>query len=218
MVRFIRSALRVLLGYVLACLTAGVVTTAFVHPLAEVVPVPSEPFLDLALLAAAHSAMFGFPFMLIAAAIGEWFAIRSLMFYLFVGCAIAALGFFTQFASEVTGQATILNRFAVTAFLTTGFCAAFIYWLVAGQFAGRREREKLIDMASILDDEAAPKTSRTSLARRLLKAREENPSVGLVYPAPTTVSASAPSPRAQDGFPDDDMPALLKKGRADRDE
>ena len=41
-----------------------------------------------------------------------------------------------QFESEVTGQPTILNAYALTAFITAGFVAGLAYWLIAGRKAG----------------------------------------------------------------------------------
>lgn len=141
--RFVGTLARIVFGLTLASLAAGLVTTLFVD-----IDVLSDPLdrlpktvgetIDLALLAATHIAIFASVFVLITAAIGEWFSIRALPFYLLVGVTIAFLGFSAQYASEVAGQPTILNNYAVKAFLTVGFFGGFVYWLAAGQFAGRR--------------------------------------------------------------------------------
>ena len=136
---------RVLTGFLLACLTAGLVTVLYVFPPSQMAALPANVFNEragqagiLALLAATHSAIFGAAFTLIAAVIGEWLSIRNVVYYLLAGTAIALLGFLAQFSSEVTGQPTILNNYALMAFLTAGFFAGVAYWLAAGQFAGGR--------------------------------------------------------------------------------
>ncbi len=142
--RFLSTLARVLFGFVLASLAAGLVTVLFVTTPVEVLNEPferlpktaSETF-DLALLAATHLGIFASVFVIIVALLSEVFSVRSLTFYLFAGIAIAMLGFTAQFQSEVAGQPTILNNYAIKAFLTIGFFGGFFYWLAAGQFAGR---------------------------------------------------------------------------------
>ncbi|RUP00187.1 hypothetical protein [Hyphomicrobium sp.] len=142
MLGFVRTLARIVFGWAVASLAAGLVTVLFVDidvlagPLDRLPKTLSETF-DLALLAATHIAIFASVFVLITAVISEWFSIRTLAFYLLVGIAIAFLGFSVQYASEVAGQPTILNNYAVKAFMTVGFAGGFVYWLSAGQFAGR---------------------------------------------------------------------------------
>ncbi len=142
-------------GLVLASLAAGLVTVLFVDidvlagPL-DRLPKSLSETIDLALLAATHIAIFASVFVVITAAIGEWFSIRALPFYLLLGVTIAFLGFSAQYASEVTGQPTILNSYAIKTFLAVGFVGGFVYWLAAGQFAGRRPE------TPDLPDEAPP--------------------------------------------------------------
>jgi hypothetical protein len=138
------SLARVAFGFALASFAAGLVMVLFVNTPAEVLAQPasrlpetaSETF-DLALLTATHTAIFAVTFVLIVAGLGEWLSIRALSFYLIAGLAIALLGFAAQFSSEVAGQPTVFNNYALKAFLTTGFFAGFVYWLASGQFAGR---------------------------------------------------------------------------------
>lgn len=153
MLRLFGTLARVVFGFALASLAAGLVTVLFVNTPIDVLAEPfdrlpktaSETF-DLALLAATHLGIFASLFVLITACIGEWFSIRSLSFYLLAGVAIAALGFSAQYASEVAGQPTILNNYAIKAFLTVGFFGGFFYWLAAGQFAGRPPEERSAQM------------------------------------------------------------------------
>ena len=88
-----------------------------------------------ALAAATHSATFAAPFALIAAVFGEWQRIGSWLYYALVGIAIAAVGFLAQFWAEAAGDASIVNSYAVTAFIVTGFVAGMVYWLFSGRNA-----------------------------------------------------------------------------------
>ncbi len=144
MLRFLKTLSRVLLGFLVACLVAGIATVLFVDTPAEIAGTPGGDVqsragqaVELALLTATHSAIFSFVFVIIAALIAEWLAIRSLPYYLIAGTGIALLGFLAQYQSEVSGQPTILNNYALKAFLTSGFFAGFTYWLIAGRFSGR---------------------------------------------------------------------------------
>ncbi|MBA2126196.1 hypothetical protein DLM45_08170 [Hyphomicrobium methylovorum] len=146
--KFLAALARVLFGFVLACIAAGFVTVLFVNTpigvLAEPIdrlPQTASEIFDLALLTATHTALFAFVFVLIIAAMAEWLSVRSLPYYLIAGAAISALGFFAQYSSEVSGQPTILNNYALKTFLTSGFFGGFVYWLAAGQFAGRAPQD-----------------------------------------------------------------------------
>ncbi|WP_339086463.1 hypothetical protein [Hyphomicrobium sp. ghe19] len=144
-------------GFVLASLAAGLVTVMFVTTPIDVLTEPIERLpktagetIELGLLAATHLGIFASVFVLIVAILSESFSVRSLTFYLFAGVAISMLGFVAQYESEVVGQpTTILNNYAVKAFLTIGFFGGFFYWLAAGQFAGRPHGERQARTASV---------------------------------------------------------------------
>lgn len=144
MSKFLGSIARVAFGFILASIAAGLVMMLFVNTPSDVLAQPmsrlprtaGETF-ELALLSATHIAIFASLFALIMAGLGELFSLRSLPFYLSAGVIIAALGFVAQYASEVPGEPTIYNNYALKTFLTTGFFAGFVYWLASGQFAGR---------------------------------------------------------------------------------
>lgn len=134
---------RVVAGFIAACLAAGIAKVLFVFPPTDLAALPANAFSDrladvvvYALLAATHSAIFAAAFVLIASIIGEWFSVRHFAYYAAVGIAIALLGVMAQFESEVAGQPTILNAYALTAFITAGFVAGLAYWLIAGRKAG----------------------------------------------------------------------------------
>ena len=200
MLRLITKLARVAFGFALASIAAGLVTVMFVDTPVDVLAQPASRLpqtasqtLDLALLTATHSAIFAAAFVLIAAGLGEWLSIRSLPFYLIAGMGIALLGFIAQFSSEVAGQPTILNNYALKAFLTAGFFGGFVYWLASGQFAGRAPDvtdtaastevpapPPLPDHGSEADviinnprSEAQPKTSYRSLLRRLQRSNRK---------------------------------------------
>jgi drug/metabolite transporter (DMT)-like permease len=134
----IERILRMIFGIALACLAAGLTLVLFVYTPPELVELKSERLSEaglLSLAAATHSAVFAAPFALLGAGFGEWRRIGSWMYYVLVAIAIAGIGFLAQYWTEAQGQASIVNNYAVTAFLLTGFVAGFVYWLLAGRFA-----------------------------------------------------------------------------------
>lgn len=92
--------------------------------------------LELTFLTATHFAIFSSAFALIAAGIAEWLGLRSPAYWLAAGTGIALLGFTAQYASEVAGQPSIFNNYALQAYLTAGFFGGLVYWLIAGVHAG----------------------------------------------------------------------------------
>jgi dipeptide/tripeptide permease len=141
--------IRVVFGFAVACLAAGLTIVLFVTTPVELANTPSNAVSDtlsanglLALAAATHSAVFAAPFALIFAAIGEWRQLAHWTYYALVGIIIAGLGFLAQYMSEGGAQTSIVNNYALVAFLTMGFVGGMIYWLVAGQYA-RTDAEPL---------------------------------------------------------------------------
>jgi hypothetical protein len=133
----IRALFRVLFGFVIACLVAGLVQVLFVMTPVDLVNDTDkvQGAAVLALMAATQSAVFAASFAFLVAALGEWQAIRNWVYYALAGIAIAFAGFLVQYSGEA-GQTTIFNDYAFKAFLTTGFIAGFTYWLMAGRNAG----------------------------------------------------------------------------------
>lgn len=141
----LRASVRILLGFIVACLVAGAVTVAFVVTPADIASLPAAARGErlasaglLSLLAATHSAIFSFLFALIFIAVAEWYAIRSWIYYAVCGIAIAVAGFAALHSQEVEGYPTILNDYALRAYLTVGLLGGLAYWLVAGRRAGGR--------------------------------------------------------------------------------
>jgi hypothetical protein len=187
--KLIGTLARVAFGFALASIAAGLVTVLFVNTPADVLAQPvsrlpetaGETF-DLALLTATHVAIFASAFVLIVAGVGETFSIRSLAFYLLAGMVIAALGFIAQYASEVSGQPTILNNYAMKAFLTAGFFAGFVYWLAAGQFAGKPPPEA--GPRDEAPEEPATVTVTEAKARSGVAPDDGEPDAGVVITRP----------------------------------
>lgn len=174
--RMLGALARIVLGFIVACLIAGVATVAFVVTPADLANLPADLRAqrlsgagELSLLAATHSAIFALPFALIAIAIAEWQAIRSWIYYVIAGIAIALGGFGAEYLSEVGGQPSIVNDYAARAFLTAGFFGGLAYWLVAGRKAGGKragpaaaEEADEADMADDTDDEPDGKLAKAA--------------------------------------------------------
>jgi hypothetical protein len=128
--------IRVIFGFALACLAAGLTMVLFVYAPFEATDLQSERMTEIGLMslaAATHSAVFSAPFGLVGAVFGEWQRIGSWFYYLFVAIFITAIGFVTQFWSEAAGAAA--NSYAVMAFAATAFVSSVVYWLFSGRFA-----------------------------------------------------------------------------------
>jgi len=133
--------LRVLLGFALACLAAGLTLVLFVYTPLELAREHAGERMSeaglLALAVATHTAMFAAPFALIGAGFAEWQRIGGWLYYMLIGIAIAAVGFAAQSWTESGGEAqgSIRNGYAVAAFLMTGAVAGLVYWLCSGRLA-----------------------------------------------------------------------------------
>jgi hypothetical protein len=140
---------RVLFGFIVACLVAGAATVAFVITPADIATLPAALRPDrlssagtLSLLAATHSAIFAAPFALIALVIAEWRCIRSWVYYATVGILIAFAGFSAEYLNEVGGQPSIVNSYAMRAYLAVGFLGGIAYWLAVGRRTGGRRGDE----------------------------------------------------------------------------
>lgn len=140
----IGALVRVIVGFILASLMAGLVFVLFALPPTELASDKGPglaAFADWSLKSGTQAAIFAAPFALIAAAIGEWQRLRGPGFYILAGILIATAGFLAQHSSETSGQHTVLNGYAIKAFLTSGFFAGLLYWLIAGRVAGEDDPE-----------------------------------------------------------------------------
>jgi len=137
-------SLRVLLAFALACLAAALTLVLFVLTPGEVLSLPPAVradrvgnALELAAVVAVHIALFSAPLVLVAATISEVLAIRLWIYHALTGLLVAALGFFVQRSTEQIGLPAIVNNYALTAFLVSGFVGGFVYWIVGGRFSGQ---------------------------------------------------------------------------------
>ncbi|MGI9426016.1 MAG: hypothetical protein ACR2PA_22765 [Hyphomicrobiaceae bacterium] len=140
MLGFIGGLLRVIIGLVLASLAAGVVQVLFAITPAELIDVGWEYWTQGSVWvveSATIIGIFALPFGLLSALISEWAGIRSFAYHGFAGIAIAVAGFGLISAGEGANVPTIVNSYAMAAFLTTGLVAGFVYWLFSGRFAHR---------------------------------------------------------------------------------
>jgi hypothetical protein len=161
---------RVLVGFVLACLAAGLTLVLFVYTPLELAglaaSVESTRLAEaglLALAAATHTAVFSAPFALFGAVFGEWRRIRNPAYYALVGILIAALGFFAQYWSEAAGELSILNTYALSAFVLTGLVAGVVYWLCAGPASPGPPQVSAVGEPRA-PDVAAPQANATAVA------------------------------------------------------
>src|SRR5215468_4819787 len=100
----VTGALRVLLGFTLACLVAGLTMVLFVYTPFEFAKEPSGERVSqaglLALAVATHAAVFAAPFAVIGVGFAEWQRIGGWLYYALVGVGIAVAGFAAQSWTE----------------------------------------------------------------------------------------------------------------------
>jgi hypothetical protein len=133
----------ILIGYLLAGIAFSVVIVGFVFTPAEMAALPSDVAANRLAMAGNHVlqsatqvVIMASPLALIAALIAEWRGIREWLYYAAVGILIAIVGFLAQYVSELQGQPTIVNNYALAAFLCGGLAAGMVYWLIVGRSAG----------------------------------------------------------------------------------
>ncbi len=138
MLGFLGSVIRVVAGFLIACLVAGGVTVMFAVTPAELVDA-SAPYWEAVggwmLYTATITAVFALPFAVLAIIWGEWLGIRSIVYYGMVGIVISILGFALIVMGESPSMPSVINFYAMGAFLVTGLAAGIFYWLFAGRFA-----------------------------------------------------------------------------------
>jgi hypothetical protein len=138
-------SLRLLIGFVLACLAAALTLVAFVYTPTDLAGLPADMSGDRLLEAGAfalaitpHLAVFAALPALIGLSFAEARGIGSWTFYVLIGIGIAVLGFLVQHFTEAPGQGTILQNYALIAFLTAGIAGGLVYWFCSGRAAARR--------------------------------------------------------------------------------
>lgn len=140
MLAFLGGLLRVVVGFVLACLAAGAVQVLFAVTPAELIDAGTDYWSQgglWVLESATILGIFALPFVVPSIILSEWLGVRSFAYHGFIGIAIAIGGFGAITMGESPDTPSIINSYAMAAFLTTGLVGGFIYWLFAGRFARR---------------------------------------------------------------------------------
>lgn len=130
--------LRVLIGFLVASLAAGLALVLFVNTPNELADMSSDRWSEVGLFALAvgtQAAVFAAPFAFIGAALSEWKGYASWIYSCLVGVIIAVVGFTVQYVGETGGPHTIFNSYALAAFIVAGIVGGFVYWLLAGKTA-----------------------------------------------------------------------------------
>jgi hypothetical protein len=138
----LERVLRILIGFALACVAAAVTLVLFVYAPGDLASLPEELNGDrlseagfFALLVTPHVMISAaFP-ALLAAAYAEQRNLASWAFYALAGIATAAAGFLVQYLTEPpTRPISILQSYALIAFLTAGLIGGTVYWAFSGRF------------------------------------------------------------------------------------
>ena len=165
----IAAMVRILFGFVLACLAGALTQVLFVITPADIYGLEGAPRWQriafasaITLSAATQSAVFSLPFVAVVVLFGVVRRVQGWAYYVFASLAVALLGFAALYVSESGGQPTIANGYAVAAFAFSGIIAGYVYWLVAGHQAGSfyREREDVLDYVAEEDTRRQHLTSR----------------------------------------------------------
>lgn len=140
---------QIVFGYVLACLAAGFVLALYATAPADPSGIVSELTSDrlrtstrLALSVATHIAVYVAPVAIFPILVAEFLGLRGWLYAVFGGLGVSVAAFLAQFAAEAPAGATILNNYALAAFITAGICGGLIYWLVAGGESGSEPNDK----------------------------------------------------------------------------
>lgn len=202
----LRRILRILVGFVLASLAAAAATVAFAD-IQELRALSTDTarqlmptFGERVLFAAFQGALFSTPIAAIGILVGEWRRIQSWTYYTLLALAITFLGFMAWSSYEVAGEPTIVNNYAMTAFLTTGFVGGIVYWLFSGRNAGSPAARRRYDFVKTPADSAreggsAPKKTEPSAKSTVVtsKAAGKTTSKKETVAASSGEKAAAPS-------------------------
>ena len=134
------TIIRVLFGFLMACLAAGLTKVLFAIGPQDLLSGNPDSIAAILILTAQFAtvfAIFAAVFALLATVISEWQGLRGFFFHAIVGLAIAAAGFAAQYFGEAPNGPTILNNYGAGAFAATGLVGGIVYWLFAGRRAGR---------------------------------------------------------------------------------
>ena len=162
---------RVVIGFALASLAAGLTLVLFVYTPVELAGAAGNAagarFGEaglLALAAATQVALFAAPFALIAVLAATWRRLNRPAYFALAGIAIAGVGFWAQYRSEAAGELSILNSYALSAFALTGLVGGLVFWLCAAERSNagsRPEPVPLVAATASPEDGAAAELPKT---------------------------------------------------------
>ena len=159
MAAFLAALTRILFGFALACLAAGLVKVFFAVVPGELNEAGQYPW-DKAGLWWLHTTIVIASFAGILAAIpillSEGLGIRSFAYHALVGIAISLAGFGLLMSQETGNEPTIVNSYAMAAYLTTGFVFGLVYWLFSGRRAHRPRTIETIERRGPAPQSAPP--------------------------------------------------------------
>lgn len=200
MLAYLGAVVRVFLGFAAACLAAGFIQVLFAVTPAELVAAGEARWsaaINWAILSSAHIFVFAAPFAVISIIISEWIGIRSFAYHAIVAMGIAVAGFGLIMMMETPSEASIVNSYAMAAYLTSGFIAGLVYWLLAGRLATRAYDE---DDFLAMEGDARTPPQRPSETERAPSPPRTTGTVPATRPAaspaprPSASPAPAPSP------------------------
>jgi hypothetical protein len=202
MLAFLGAVVRIVLGFLVACLAAGFIQVLFAVTPAELVVAGEARWsaaLNWALLSSAHIAVFAAPFALISIIISEWLGIRSFSYHTIIAMGIAVAGFGLIMMMEAPSEASIVNSYAMAAYLTSGFIAGFVYWLLSGRLALRRYDEEPLAMDG--DFRPSPAAAPPSQPAHAQAAQRSTGTVPAMKPAGSPTSPPPASSSQQTASP-----------------
>lgn len=128
--------IRVIFGFVLASMAAGLALVLFVNTPSEMPEWTSQRYAETGLWALAvgtQAAIFAAPFAFIGTLYAEWRGISSATYAVILGLLIAMIGFAAHYAGD--GPGADLSTYALSAFVAAGAVGGFVYWYLSGRFA-----------------------------------------------------------------------------------
>src|SRR5262249_36842936 len=127
-----------------------------------------DAVVDLWLFALAvtqYCAVFAAPFALLGVMFAERHGIRSWTSNVMAGIVIAGLGVLTRYASEAADGPSIVNTYALSAFLAAGIVLGTAYWVLAGRLATKSTVARSVSASpGQAAQESAPQTSASTFA------------------------------------------------------
>lgn len=200
MLAYFGAVVRCLLGFAAACLAAGFIQVLFAVTPAELVAAGEARWsaaINWAILSSAHIFVFAAPFALISIIISEWLGIRSFAYHTIVAMGIAVAGFGLIMMMETPAEASIVNSYAMAAYLTSGFIAGLVYWLLAGRLALRDYDEE--DLLAMEGDVRTPPARPSETERPPAASRTTGtvPATRPATPMPRVNAAPQPSQPAE---------------------